>query len=315
MVPEWVNLDTPWPDYIPFAFTLVELLSPKIIVELGTQQGDFYLAFCQGVKTLNLSTHCFAYSTWEDVQSYKKLKNYNDANFRTFSKLTRGPFSIVPSNFKSTSIDILHICGLNDPKKVVQDFESFLPFMSDEGVVLFDNINNMMPLWRDLCTKYPNFELDYKKGLGLLVVRNKIPLGLASFIMRDRSSSAFSGVIFQSLDIRLLKLYQIRVLIEDHTQNLKDLEITRAKTLKFIKKINRNLSFIMEQTEIQLPESFENLRSEEKEIVEKLLNLEKLRRKIIGTIKLAKEKYSKIAGTTPFSDFQEDGDHIIRGST
>ena len=52
--------DSAWQEHIPFAFSLVEMLPPRVFVELGTHNGDSYCAFCQAVEMQGLPTGaCF----------------------------------------------------------------------------------------------------------------------------------------------------------------------------------------------------------------------------------------------------------------
>ncbi len=57
-------VDSAWLEHGPFAFWLIETLRPRNFVELGTHNGFSYLAVCQAVQTLQLSTACYAVDSW-----------------------------------------------------------------------------------------------------------------------------------------------------------------------------------------------------------------------------------------------------------
>jgi hypothetical protein len=47
-----------WLEHVPFGMFMIDLLRPKVLVELGTHVGVSYSAFCQAVKQLGLDTRC-----------------------------------------------------------------------------------------------------------------------------------------------------------------------------------------------------------------------------------------------------------------
>ena len=63
--PESVKPESAWIEHIPFAFFLVDILKPEILVELGVHTGNSYNAFCQAVKTLQTKTSCYGIDTWQ----------------------------------------------------------------------------------------------------------------------------------------------------------------------------------------------------------------------------------------------------------
>ena len=122
--------ESAWLGHIPFAFWIIDALKPKRFVELGTHNGSSYLAFCQAVQQLHLSTESFAVDTWKgDEHSgyygeevFAKLAPYNNEKYGSFSRLIRLYFDEAVGCFEDESIDLLHIDGLHTYEAVKHDF-------------------------------------------------------------------------------------------------------------------------------------------------------------------------------------------------
>ncbi|MFC1980537.1 class I SAM-dependent methyltransferase, partial [Chloroflexota bacterium] len=181
-VPRRLTSYSAWQEHIPFAMWLVDVLRPKIIVELGTQYGDSYCAFCQGVQELKLETSCYAIDAWQGdphtgyygPEVLTNLRAHHDPLYGSFSCLIQSTFDEALPYFGDGTIDLLHIDGYHPYESVKHDFESWLPKMSSSGVVLFHDINvrgkdfGIRRFWEEVRAKYPHFEFLHCHGLGLL---------------------------------------------------------------------------------------------------------------------------------------------------
>src|SRR5262249_31438262 len=157
---------------IPFGMFIVDLLRPNLLVELGTHHGDSYCAFCQAVQTLNLPTRCYAVDNWHGDQHIPEygpevlvdLRAHHDELYGGLSLLLPSSFDDAVAQFDDGSIDLLHIDGTHTYGTVKHDFETWLPKMSQAGVVLFHDTNIRQPnfgvwrLWTEIKQHYPHME-------------------------------------------------------------------------------------------------------------------------------------------------------------
>ena len=171
---------TAWAGHIPFAFFIVSLLKPKILVELGVHAGGSYNAFCQAVRELKLDTKCYGVDTWRgdkhtgtyEEELYDQVVQYHRENY-SFSTLLKKTFNEALENFSDQSIDLLHIDGCHTYEAVKKDFNTWLPKMKNDGVVIFHDICErsddfgVWRFWEELKAKYNTIEMAHSHGLGV----------------------------------------------------------------------------------------------------------------------------------------------------
>jgi Methyltransferase domain len=192
------RVETPlsWAGHIPFAMLLMDLVRPRLLVELGTHSGNSYNAFCQAVDSLKLTARCYAVDTWKgdrqaghyDSQVYDCLRAYQESRYGHFSTLLKMTFDEAVSRFEPNSIDLLHIDGLHTYEAVRHDFETWQPKLSDQAVVLFHDTTvhqadfGVWKFWRELQSCYPSLEFPHCYGLGVLAVGRYTPPSLLNLI-------------------------------------------------------------------------------------------------------------------------------------
>lgn len=187
--PLWLE-HTAWAEHIPFAMFAVSALRPQTVVELGSFRGVSFCAFCQAVKSLKINAKCYAVDTWQgdehagelENSAFYKLENHHNPLYSDFSRLVRATFDEALQNFADNTIDLLHIDGFHTYDAVKHDFETWLPKMSERGIVLFHDTNvrerdfGVWKYWAELKETYPNsFEFLHGHGLGVLSAGKIIP--------------------------------------------------------------------------------------------------------------------------------------------
>lgn len=180
--PEYL-CDSLWVEHAPFAFWLVDAHRPLNLVELGTDRGFSFFAFCQAVRALRLGTRCFAVDTWpgDDLAgAFASVREHNNSRYAAFARLVRAASDEAVSLFADGSIDLLHIDGRDSYADVRRDFDLWLPKLSRRGVVVFHDTTVREPgfgvhqIWAELRQTYPHFEFLHGRGLGVLAIGEEI---------------------------------------------------------------------------------------------------------------------------------------------
>ena len=214
-----------WHEHVPFAMFLVNALKPRVFVELGTHYGLSYCGFCQAVKSLCLGTRCFAVDTWHGdahageygPEVLSDLRKHHDPLYDGFSTLIRADFDEAVGQFVDGSIDLLHIDGFHTYEAVSHDFETWLPKMSDRGVVLLHDTNvreqnfGVWKFWDEVRVRYPSFEFIHGHGLGVLAVGEPRPGPLRAILESSEEETARIRAFFYQLG----NLAATRAAIED----------------------------------------------------------------------------------------------------
>jgi Methyltransferase domain len=182
--PERLGRSSGWWAHVPFAFWLVANARPRVIVELGTEYGVSYSAFCEAVVRTRSDARCYAIDLWKgdehagfyDEGVFLDLAAFHQQRYGHFSELIRSTFDEALQHFEDKQIDLLHIDGLHTYEAVKHDFETWQPKLSERAIVLFHDTNvrergfGVWRFWSELCQTYPNFEFLHGNGLGVLAV-------------------------------------------------------------------------------------------------------------------------------------------------
>ncbi|WP_309396202.1 class I SAM-dependent methyltransferase [Cerasicoccus maritimus] len=204
-----------WVGHIAFAHYLVKLIRPRLIVELGAHSGNSASAFAHAQTYLDIEGQTHAIDSWEgDSQAtfygghiYEDFLEFSRLNFNGRLILKKGYFQDKLADYDDESINLVHIDGCHSYDNVKADYESWLPKLAPNGVMLFhdttvtQNAFGVHRYWSEIAPEFPHFELPDSHGLGVLM-----PKGVANAQLQEFADNGLPSELLYFLSMRRTEL-------------------------------------------------------------------------------------------------------------
>jgi hypothetical protein len=194
-----------WIEHAPFAMWLMDAMRPNAVVELGTHTGYSFFALCQAAKALNLDTELYAIDTWEgdvhagayDNSVYESVHDILARDYPEKAHMVRATFADARAQFPDGSVDLVHVDGRHFYEDVKEDVETYLPALSDRGVMILHDIVvherdfGVYHYWEELKERYDTFGFTHCNGLGVVAVGPNAPAKVRALTqLKDESELA-----------------------------------------------------------------------------------------------------------------------------
>ena len=197
-----------WTPHLHFAYDLVAVMKPALLVELGVDRGESYFAFCQSALENKTGTRCFGIDTWRgdehaggyDETTFTQVSAHNRGNFAAFSTLIRSTFDGALPQFEAGSVDVFHLDGLHTEAAVRHDIDSWLPKIRPGGILLLHDVGvrakgfGVWKVWEELQEEGRSWMFHDGPGLGVWQKPPVAPLpGFLDELLRPPNES--NGVL------------------------------------------------------------------------------------------------------------------------
>ena len=269
-----------WKGHIPFGMLLIELVRPQLLVELGTEKGISYCAFCQAAEFLNLPTRFYAVDSWKGdhhtgaygSETLEDLKAFHDPHYGRFSSLLQMTFDDALDRFEDGTINLLHIDGFHTYEAIKHDFENWLPKVAPGGIILMHDVHEFKEdfgawkFWEQVSKGRPCFKFHHSHGLGVLAIDESYPKTL-KFLFEASNDEIIA--IRELFDILGRRCKVEHVLQENELQSaLKDKNENELQSALKDKndKINELQSALKDKNDNELLTAHEHLNQKNKEM-------------------------------------------------
>ncbi len=167
--PDYRSTQVAWQGLVPFGAWAIRAARPRRVVELGSYRGDSFFTFQQAAHDVPEVEELWAIDSWagdihtgpygEDVflQFQTEFARRNDPR----AHYLRMTFDEALSKFEDGSISLLHIDGAHDYDSVRRDYQSWLPKMEPDGLILFHDTEvrtddfGVYRLWAEIAPMRP----------------------------------------------------------------------------------------------------------------------------------------------------------------
>lgn len=203
---------TAWGEHIAFLNSLICLVKPRLLVAIGGESGEYFLAACHAAQRLQTDCRCVSINDWRSASpgSFRRFRHLLAETYGAFA----GHIDAKPDdvkNFAGDSIDLLLVDGAMARDFGEADLQRWIDRLSDRGVVVLNEINDredrrISKLWCQMRDRYPVMEFGHGGGLGVLVVGESGPLRRAIVGWRASLLSPEITDLLQSLYGRVGRL-------------------------------------------------------------------------------------------------------------
>ena len=180
---------SPWSGHRDFAYDLIRWRQPATAVELGTHFGCSFFSILQAMADASGQGALHAIDTW---QGDPHAGEYGEEVFQLFSdnlaaltgqidggrvavEIHRCLFSEALPSFEDDSIDLLHIDGFHSFDALKEDFETWLPKLAPNGLVLLHDVSpdsgygSADYFTQQIADSYPGLAFSHNFGLGVVL--------------------------------------------------------------------------------------------------------------------------------------------------
>lgn len=144
---DWIEqITSAWTGHRQFAEWLVDYLKPAVIVDLGVDFGYSTFTFSEAAKHYSPHTrvygvdwfkgdvHTSERNTRDHVYGLKSQHNVNNL------EIVEGDIDEVGANWANGKAKIIHIDALHTYDAVKKNYESWLPHLEEDGIMLFHDV-------------------------------------------------------------------------------------------------------------------------------------------------------------------------------